>query len=123
MKTVLSVIILGALLLSACSSDPDKQAKKDCEVLQNSYEEGWNSFPNNFDNYQRDKFIFSSSYGLVKDSKVSYLVKQISDLSEQDYPNWDWVAKMQDPPARTLISAIWSLCSTLNIDLGAKVKN
>jgi hypothetical protein len=123
MKTILSVLISGTLLLTACSSDPDKQTKKDCEVLQNSYVEGWDTFPSNRDGYQRDQFIFSSAYGSMKDAKVSYLVKQISDLSEQDYPNWDWVAKMQDPPARTLINAIWSLCSTLNIDLGAKVKN
>jgi hypothetical protein len=84
MKTILSVLISGTLLLTACSSDPDKQAKKDCEVLQNIYVEGWNTFPNNFDVYQRDQFIFSSSYGSMKDPKVSYLVKQISDLTEGD---------------------------------------
>jgi hypothetical protein len=123
MKIFLGVLISGALLLTACSSDPEKQAKEDCEDLQNLYADGYSTFPDKFDSFQRDQFIFSSAYGSMKDSKVSYLVKQISDLSEQDYPNWDWVAKMQDPPAKTLINGIWSLCSSLNTDLGAKIKN
>jgi hypothetical protein len=123
MKVIASVLS-GLLLLSACSSDPDKQAKEDCETLQNLYADGYITFPDKFnDGYQRDQLIFSSAYGSMKDPKTSNLVKQISDLSVQDYPNWDWVAKRQDPPAKTLINAIWSLCSGLDIELGTKIEN
>ena len=121
---IIAGVLFGVILLTACSTDPDKQAKMDCEKLQNLYADGYTTFPDKFnDAYQRDQFIFSSAYGSMKDPRTSNLVRQISDLSEQDYPNWDWVAKGQDPPADTLRNAIWTLCSGLEIELGAKIEN
>jgi hypothetical protein len=110
------------MALIACSQDPDKQAKKDCQLIQDRYVEGYANFPNNFDYYERDKFIFSTSYPLVKDPRISYLVKQLSDLNETDYPNWDWVAKMQEPPARVLINSIFNQCQIFDVDLVAKIR-
>ena len=119
LKTCLIVPILVTLI--ACSQNPDKQAKEDCQIIQDRYVEGWANFPNNFDYYERDKFIFSTSYPLVKDPRISYLVKQLSDLKETDYPNWDWIAKMQEPPARVLINSIFNQCQIFDIDLVAKI--
>jgi hypothetical protein len=45
----------------------------------------------------------------------------VLDLVETDYPNWDWIAKMQEPPARVLINSIFNQCRIFDIDLGAKV--
>jgi hypothetical protein len=109
------------MILIACSQNPDKQAKEDCQIIQDRYVDGFANFPNNFDYYQRDKFIFSTSYPLVKDPRISYLVKQLSDLNETDYPSWDWVAKMQEPPARVLIDSIFNQCKIFDVDLVAKV--
>jgi hypothetical protein len=109
------------MTLIACSKNPDKQAKEDCQIIQDRYVEGWANFPNNFDYYERDKFIFSTSYPLVKDPRISYLVKQLSDLNETDYPNWDWIAKMQEPPARVLINSIFNQCQVFDVDLVAKI--
>jgi serine/threonine-protein kinase HipA len=44
-----------------------------------------------------------------------------TNLVETDYPNWDWIAKMQEPPARVLINSIFNQCRIFDIDLGAKV--
>jgi hypothetical protein len=119
LKTCLLVPIM--VILTSCSQNPDKQAKKDCQLIQDRYVEGYANFPNNFDYYERDKFIFSTSYPQVKDPRISYLVKQLSDLVETDYPNWDWIAKMQEPPARVLTNSIFNQCRIFDIDLGAKV--
>ena len=119
LKTCLIIPILMTLI--ACSKNPDKQAKEDCQIIQDRYVEGWANFPNNFDYYERDKFIFSTSYPLVKDPRISYLVKQLSDLNETDYPNWDWIAKMQEPPARVLINSIFNQCQVFDVDLVAKI--
>ena len=119
LKTCLIIPILMTLI--ACSKNPDKQAKEDCQIIQDRYVEGWANFPNNFDYYERDKFIFSTSYPLVKDPRISYLVKQLSDLKETDYPNWDWIAKMQEPPARVLINSIFNQCQIFDVDLVAKI--
>jgi hypothetical protein len=112
---------LLALSLVACSQNPDKQAKEDCQLIQDRYVDGWAKFPNGNNFYERDKYIFSTSYGAVKDPRISYLVKQLSDLKETDYPNWDWVAKMQDPPSRVLINSIFGQCLEFDIDLVAKL--
>jgi hypothetical protein len=109
------------ILIIACSQNPDKQAKEDCQIIQDRYVEGYANFPKDFDYYQRDKFIFSTSYPLVKDPRISYLVKQLSDLNETDYPSWDWIAKMQEPPARVLIDAIFNQCQIFGLDLVDKV--
>jgi hypothetical protein len=119
LKTCLIIPILMTLI--ACSKNPDKQAKEDCQIIQDRYVEGWANFPNDFDYYERDKFIFSTSYPLVKDPRISYLVKQLSDLNETDYPNWDWIAKMQEPPARVLINSIFNQCQVFDVDLVAKI--
>jgi len=109
------------VILTSCSQNPDKQAKEDCQLIQDRYVEGYANFPNNFDYYERDKFIFSTSYPQVKDPRISYLVKQLSDLNETDYPNWDWIAKMQEPPARVLINSIINQCLIFDVDLVSKV--
>jgi hypothetical protein len=108
-------------ILTACSQNPDKQAKEDCKIIQERYVEGYANFPDDFDYYQRDKFIYSTAYPLVKDPRISYLVKQLSDLNETDYPNWDWIAKMQEPPARVLINSIINQCLIFDVDLVSKV--